>query len=152
MRFAYSRYASTQFVHPLGGWWRDYPMCDMSVGWNGTFKHSRAMFDIGSDDTVFPLDLAQLLGIDLSNAPTGQALGVSGGIITLHYAQVLLRLSDGTEHAEWSTLVGFVPIAMKYGLLGRTGFHQFFDVTYRGEAREVALLPNSSFAGAYLQP
>jgi hypothetical protein len=152
MRFAYHRYPSSQFVHPLGGWWRDYPMCDVSVGCNSVFKAQSVVFDTGSDDTIFPLALAQRLGIDLSNAPTGQALGIGGGTVTFHYAQVLLRLSDGVEHAEWSALVGFAPISMRRGLLGRTGFHQFFDVTYRGEAREVALLPNGSFAGAYLRP
>jgi hypothetical protein len=152
MRFAYSRFPSTQFVHPLGGWWRDYPMCDMSVGWNGVFIAHSIVFDTGSDDSIFPIALAQQLGIDLSNAPTGQAQGVGGGTVTFHYAQVLLRLSDGTEHAEWSALVGFAPIHMRRGLLGRTGFHQFFDVTYRGEAREVVLTPNGSLGGAYLRP
>lgn len=42
---------------------------------------------------------------------------------------------------------GFAPIATPFALLGRTGFHLFFDVTYRGEARETVVLPTLSFPG-----
>jgi hypothetical protein len=111
-----------------------------------------ALFDIGSDDTIFPASIAALLGSDLTALPTGQARGVSGAITALHYAHVQLRLSDGVEHAVWDAIVGFVPTAMPHALLGRTGFRQFFDVTYRGEARETVLQPNGTFNGRYIRP
>ena len=41
---------------------------------------------------------------------------------------------------------------MRTALLGRTGFFQFFDVTFLGAANEVVLAPNATFAGTYHKP
>lgn len=152
MRFAYRRYPSTQFVYPVGGNWRDYPICDVGVSFGGVFTGFRSLFDTGSDDTVFPSRVATLLGIDLTGAPLSDAKSVAGTTVSYHYAHVTLRLSDGVEHAEWAAIVGFAPIPMQYALLGRTGLHEFFDVNNRGEAREVVLFPNGAFNGLYLSP
>jgi len=137
---------------PVGGNWRDYPICNVGIGVGGSFTAYRGLFDTGSDDTVFPSQLAALLGIDLTAAPLSDARAVAGTTVTYHYVRVDLRLSDGVEHAEWPAIVGFAPIPMQYALLGRTAFHEFFDVNYRGEAREVVLLPNGAFTGLYLGP
>jgi hypothetical protein len=150
MRFAYRRYPSAQFILPVGGNWRDYPMCDVGIESGSKSTAYRALFDTGSDDTVFPAQIAARLGIDLSTAPLSDAKSVAGTTVSYRYVHVTLRLSDGVEHAEWPAIVGFAPIPMQYALLGRTGFHDFFDVNYRGQAREVVLFPNGAFTGIYL--
>jgi hypothetical protein len=43
--------------------------------------------------------------------------------------------------------VAFAPPLVGQLLLGYAGFFQFFDVTFRGAAQEVEILPNAGFAG-----
>src|SRR3954451_10494501 len=81
-----------------------------------------ACIDCAADDTVFPPQLASRLGIDLGNAPQGQARLVGGAVIGVSYAPVKLLLSDGIEACEWDAVVGFVASPMRWVLLGHAGF------------------------------
>jgi hypothetical protein len=102
--------------------------------------------DSGSDDTVFPEDLAALLGIDLTTAPSGQMKAANGGKASLLYAQVTLRLTDGVEQREWPAWVGFTS-AIRRPLFGFAGFLQFFTATFYGDREEVELAVNSHYPG-----
>ena len=108
------------------------------------FSHSyRGLLDTGADDTVFHIDDADLLGIDLTHAPTGNAQGVAGQIVTVRYAEVLLQLTnDDGDLLEWRATVAFAPKRGTHPLLGFAGFLQFFDATFCGEHEEVTLIPN----------
>src|SRR5947209_8410958 len=64
--------------------------------------------DSAADDTVFPLWVAQRVGIDLRNAPTGEGLAVGGATVTYRYVHVMLRISDGRETCVWPAIVGFL--------------------------------------------
>src|SRR5262249_15872016 len=59
------------------------------------------------DDTVFPLQWATRLGVDLSSAPLGQSQAVGGSLYQVYFADVTLLLSDGIETFRWDTVVGF---------------------------------------------
>jgi hypothetical protein len=56
--------------------------------------------DCGADDTLLPAHLAPRIGIDLDQAPEGEAGTVGGPPISYRYATVRLRLSDGYEECE----------------------------------------------------
>jgi hypothetical protein len=105
------------------------------------------MLDTGADDTVFPDFVAAKLGVDLTNAPTGEASGVGLVSTPIRYAQVTLRLTDGREFCEWPALVGFTSAPMRRPLLGFAGCLQFFDATFRGSREEVELVTNPLFTG-----
>jgi hypothetical protein len=105
--------------------------------------------DPGSDDTVLPASLASRIGIDLTSAPQGQSGGVGGAPVTYRYATVTLRLSDGYEEFEWTTIVGFFSGTMRWAVLGHAGVLQFFDVQFLGARREVVIAPNASFPGRH---
>ena len=106
-----------------------------------------------ADDKVFPLQVARLLGIDLSNAPMGSAAQAGGTVLTYRYAPVHLRLSDGVEAFEWDAIVGFLDRpGMRRALLGHSGFLDFFDVLLRGEAKEAIVTPNGAFPGQKVRP
>jgi hypothetical protein len=105
------------------------------------------MLDTGADDTVFPESVAALIGVDLANAPTGEAAGVGLVSTPIRYAQVSLRITDGREFCEWSALVGFTAAPMRRALLGFAGCLQFFDATFRGAREEVELVTNSLYLG-----
>lgn len=153
MRFSYRRLATSSPVYSLGGVaWRDYPICLASISSGSQVAACDTLMDSGADDIILPVTVAQGLGIDLTNAPVSQARSVSRHVVTYHYAQVTLRLSDGREHCAWNAIVGFVPQRLRWGNLGRAGFFQYFDVAFLTDAREVVVLPNATFPGQYLTP
>jgi hypothetical protein len=109
----------------------------------GLSRTYHGLLDSGSDDTVFQIETAQALGIDLTQAPTGNAQAVAGQIMTVRYAEVFLQLAnDDGETLEWRATVAFAPKRGTHPLLGFAGFLQFFDTTFLGEHEEVTLIPN----------
>jgi hypothetical protein len=107
------------------------------------------LLDSAADDTVFPDSMAVRLGLDLTNAPTGEVTGVAANPSPVRFAQLTLRLTDGIEFCEWTALVGFTSAPLRQPLLGFAGCLQFFDAAFRGAREEVELTPNALFAGRF---
>jgi hypothetical protein len=108
-----------------------------------------ALLDTGAEDTVFPEWVASVIGVDLTNAPTGTGAGVGGSAVVLRYAQATLRIADNNERREWQAWVGFTSMHLRIALLGFAGFLQYFTATFRGDLEEVELTANSSYPGTY---
>src|SRR5262249_58981 len=106
------------------------------------------LLDPGADDTVFSESLAAAIGVDLTNAPLGQGAGVSLIGITLRYAQVSLRITDGFEQREWPAWVGFTPARLYPPMLGFAGFLQFYPASYYGDREQVELTVNGLYQGS----
>src|SRR5262245_15065445 len=119
------------------------------IGPTGTITEL-AHLDPGSDDCVFPISLAHKIGVDLTNAPQGEAAGVGQAPVILQYAQAMLRLSNGQERLEWQAWVAFTPAPLNRPLLGFAGFLQFFTATFHGDREEVELAVNGQFPGTVL--
>jgi hypothetical protein len=103
--------------------------------------------DCASADTIFPISIANMLGIDLRGAARGEARPVGGVVISYCYATVTLRLSDGIETCQWQGVVGFVGLPLRWALLGQAGFLNYFDTELRGADREVLIRSNPTFPG-----
>ncbi len=104
--------------------------------------------DTATDDTVFPDGLAALLGIDLTNAPEGEATGIGGQpVARLRFAPVRLRLATASEQREWPAFVAFTAARLRYPLLGFAGVLQFFHSDFRGDDEQVELTINSRYPG-----
>ena len=146
--FAYRLHPAAAPVWPLGGrMGRPRPVVTVGLtgsagSWTGT-----ALLDSGADDTVFPDDVAALLGLDLTAAPTGAASGVGMAPFPIRYAEVRVRLTDGQEFREWPARVGFTSAPLKRGLLGFAGFFQFFTATFDGDREQVELTVNALYPG-----
>jgi hypothetical protein len=134
-------------VVPLGGRWsRPRPVVTVSaIGPKNAFPMVGRL-DTGSDDTVFPERLASIIGVDLSNAPIGQSRTANMTPITVRYAQITLRITDGIERREWPAWVGFTP-AVQQPLLGFAGFLQFFTAAFHGDREVVELTVNNLYQG-----
>src|SRR5262245_43871764 len=119
LRFAYRFYPARGPVWPLGGRiGRPRPVIPISViGPTGTWLDD-GLLDTGSDDTIFPESVAAKVGVDLTNAPTGEASGVGMAASPIRYVEVVLRLTDGVEFREWPARVGFTSAPIKRSLLG----------------------------------
>jgi hypothetical protein len=100
------------------------------------------LVDTGADDVVFPFDIADDIGVDLSVAPVRQAQGVgSAAPSVLVYAPVILKLQDSQETCRWRAVVAFTRAPMRLALLGIAGGLQYFRTILDLDAREVQLLP-----------
>ena len=96
---------------------------------------------------MFPDFVASSLGIDLTNAPTGEGQGVSGIPITLRYVNLILRIADNNEQREWPAVVAFAPLLVGLPLLGFAGFLQYFTACFHGDLEFVQLTTNALFPG-----
>jgi predicted aspartyl protease len=150
LRFRYRFYTSPAPapIWSLGGrlgWPR--PVAPVTaIGPTGAVTRD-ALLDTGADDTVFPEGVAAVIGLDLTNAPTGGASGVGMVGAVIRFAEVTLRLSDGVEVREWPARVGFATAPLKRPLLGFAGFFQFFTATFDGAGEQVELAANALYPG-----
>ncbi len=146
--FAHMSYPSPAPVWPLlGRMSRPRPMIPLTItGPTGSWVCD-GLLDSGADDTVFPEQIAALLGIDLTGAPAGSASGVGMVASQIRYAEVSLRVTDGGDVYEWAARVGFTSAPIKRALLGFAGFLQYFTATFDGENDVVELAPNGLYPG-----
>lgn len=104
-----------------------------------------ALVDTGADETLLPLSLSQLLGVDLDGRPTSQAAGISGDKLTIYYGEVALQISSGNETVEWRDMVGFVEFENaddEVIVLGHGACLDYFTATFDGERAELTLQAN----------
>ena len=96
---------------------------------------------------MFPEAIATVAGVDLTNAPVGEATAVGGAPVPVRYAQVTLRITDGQEYRTWPAWVGFTALPLGRPLLGFAGFLQFFTATFDGEGEKLELTVNRLYPG-----
>jgi hypothetical protein len=146
MIFSYAQVRLRRPAHPLGGrMTRPRPLIQVAMVGPLASWADLCLLDTGADDTVFPDSVAAIIGVDLTNAPTGEASGVGLVSTPLRYAQVILRVTDGREFCEWPAWVGFTAAPLRRPLLGFAGCLQFFDANCRGGREEVELVANSLY-------
>lgn len=101
------------------------------------------LLDSGATAIRFGVHVAELCGVDLSNAPQKQ-LAVGGAIVTARMAEVDLFVQDHEDSYTWSPPVWFCdPWAPAFGLLGLTGFFDHFEVTIASYEERFELTPIS---------
>jgi predicted aspartyl protease len=104
------------------------------------------LVDTGSDNTIFPKSVADLLGIPVL-AATGPAASVFGGQrIQLLTADVTLKLDADGESIVWRTQVCFFDFPSadeETVILGHAGFLDYLTATFDGQAGILTLIPNS---------
>jgi hypothetical protein len=148
LRYRYRVFPMPRSIWTLGGRWvRPRPVITVTVvGPTGTAVRE-GILDPAADDTVFPDAMATILGLDLTNAPLGEASGVGKIPVALRYAEVTLRITDGREQRQWQARVGFTTVPLNRALLGFAGFLQFYTAVFRGDLEEVELTVNSLYQG-----
>ena len=148
LRYNYKLDVLPQPVVSLGGRYvRPRPVIPVTLIGPANTRLRSALLDTGADDSLFPENLAPVLGVDLSGSPVHHAKGVGMGRIPVRYAEVKLRLTDGIEFREWMGWVGFTPVSLYYPLLGFAGCLQFFTATFHGDREEVELTVNRLYRG-----
>ena len=149
MRFPYWQGISPHPIPSLGGrLLQPQPRVVVTVIGPSDSRSVRALLDTGADVTTFRDDVADLIGLDLTNAPTRTLTGIGPAGYEVRYAQVQLRLTDGVEYREWPAWVGFTDAPLPVAVLGFAGCMQFFTTTFHGDFEEVTLAVNPLYPGA----
>lgn len=107
-----------------------------------------ALVDTGADETLLPMSLARVLGVNLDPSLTSRATDVSGNILAISYGEVVLRIESGSEVISWRTAVGFVEFdsaSEEMVILGHGGCLDYFTATFDGQNAELELTPNADF-------
>lgn len=116
----------------------------------GTNRHfhdfDRALIDSGADDTLFPLEVAVLLGVSLT-PDQGHFHGWRGTRSPLRFGRVHLELTDEVSVWRWPATVAFTPAAIRYPLLDHCGFMEYIETRFLDADRVVELEPNSWYPG-----
>lgn len=101
------------------------------------------LLDSGATAVRFGAHVAELCGVDLSEAPT-ERIAVGGALVTGRMAEVGLRVADEGDFHAWSAPVWFCePWTPAFGLLGLTGFFDQFEVTIASYEERIELTPIS---------
>jgi hypothetical protein len=138
-------YAKTPAPALGGGKKRYKPIIGITVIGPRGGHFGQILVDSGSDDVVFPEQLAARLGVDLSTALPGASHGVGAGPpLPVLFAPVILLLDDGKESCRWRAIVGFAPLKSKYGLFGIAGGLEYFRTTLDIEDRELLMMAKPS--------
>lgn len=148
MTFPYRRYLFGQPQFSLDGLlYRPRPVIAITLVGPAKTICRDALVDNGADDTLFPVDDALDMGLDLRHLQRGTTTGIGATVINVRYCEVTLRLAAGQEQREWQAWVGFTTSPLARPLLGYAGFLRFFTATFHGETEEVELTVNGLYAG-----
>lgn len=123
------------------------PIIPITLFGSSTSFVTDGLLDTGSDWTVFPLQVAGRLGLDLSLAVVSPAQSVGGQTMPVSYLPLSLRVSDGIEVRQWTGIVGFAALASHYALLGKLGFLEFFSHRFYPDLDRIELEVNSRYRG-----
>lgn len=109
-----------------------------------------ALVDGGSDDTLFPLSLAKIIGARTDTTQTWKVEGIGGHGLSIILGEVILELTDGKTTFRWPARIGFVDFPDPHdetALVGHAGFLDLFRVTYDGHLRSLEIEATPAFGG-----
>jgi predicted aspartyl protease len=106
------------------------------------------LIDTGADHIFFPVLLADMLGIELTNVRGETAEGAGGHQLKLWPAEVEIEISGDGRTYRWRAHVGFIEgsddSAAAY--LGHAGFLEYFTATFDSSQLTVELNAHDDFA------
>lgn len=97
------------------------------------------LIDSGSDHNLFPVELAEICGIDLRNATRVRVSGFNHD--GKKGAGYLISVKFVLGNLEWMGDTVFVKTKQPHGILGQRGFFDAFDVVFSFTQRTIELKP-----------
>lgn len=104
-----------------------------------------ALVDSGADNCIFPLSMAELLGIAVTPGLGPAAMAFGGQRIGLSFADVEIEIIDEEgESLRWMARLYFTDLsqhAESAVIVGHEGFLDYFVATFDGKECELSLQP-----------
>ena len=104
-----------------------------------------ALLDTGSQDTLFPMELAESLGLPLGGQR--QSIKWRGQQFWVEFHDVELELAQNELAWRWRARVGFTAAPLSFALLGQRGCLDYLDAKFCGADEVVELETNRNFPG-----
>ncbi len=108
-------------------------------GPHGLSLQTDALVDTGSDVTLFSIDVANRLKIDLTGLPSAPVMTAVGPIATYQPYHLELEIRRPPDVIRWIANAGFLPRPMSLSILGTKGFFEFFDLNYSSRRHTVEI-------------
>jgi hypothetical protein len=105
------------------------------------------LLDTGADETYITRGMAERLGLAIDDG-SKFFIESAGGEVSVSYGAVAIEIGDGSEQYRWPMTIGITDQDWSEAILGHSGFLEFFDVLFRGSAREIVLTRNSKAMAA----
>ena len=152
MKFAYLQYLTEPSPMTPSGILH-LPKVPLRIaGGAGTFP-TWALVDPASDDTLLPLSVGQLIGAKIDPKQSWQIEGIGGEAVPVLLGEVAFELADGKQTFRWTAKVGLVDFADpkdEVTILGHAGFLDYFQATFDGDLRTLAIEATPAFPGQVL--
>ena len=127
MKFKY------RYFRDSSGPGRDYirvPLLQVRLGFGTNHTDVVGLVDTGATDCLFDRDVADDLGIKLTDSDiTREYVGVGGQSIVGHIHSVRFQVQGFSECIEIDA--GFIDAKLPYQLLGQTGFFDNYEISFQ---------------------
>ncbi len=139
LRFRYVRIPATPSdAFPRAAWYHR-PLIPVRLSAGRKSARLLALIDSGADNTIFNMQVAEMLGLRLGNAPVDSFCGTSGQEQTARYRRLTIRVAA----ISYRAMVGFAELPFDVaGILGQGGFFDHFAVEL-DQTRGLILLKRS---------
>ncbi len=116
-----------------------YPLVNVDLRRGRKVVNIDCLIDSGASESLFSLDLAVILGVDLARAPRQEYVGISTETVHGFKADIDLRLKG---FKNWITLnVGFADLN-EMPLLGHSGFFENFEINFQADRGLFTIVSN----------
>ena len=110
---------------------------------------AHGLVDTGADSVVIGQTIARQIGVKLQPKYRWPVHGFSGHTLEAVLGHLEIEMVSRTESFCWQLPVAVVTypdlVSEETVVLGQTGFLEYFDVRFFGEAHVAELKPNASF-------
>ena len=135
MKFKYHKYG---LPHPFSKNKKLHrPLISLSLKHKEKSLYYEALIDSGSDFNIFPIELAEILGINLQDNRKIYFSGIESNLNEGFISSVSLRIGV----CEINTEVVFSNGVGSHGILGQYGFFDKFKVSFDLDKKEIEIKP-----------
>ncbi len=128
MKFNYAYYGKTS-----------RPVIPVTLKNKGKEIGYHVLVDSDADMCPFHAEIGEAIGIDITKGEPREVFGVGGKASIYYWHQVVIEVGGW----EYEIEAGFLPSVggrrVPYGIVGQTGFFEFFKVIFDRKAEEVEL-------------
>lgn len=119
--------------------WTARPYVQVKLTGSKGSRVGYALIDSGADRSLFNIQIAQALGLDLTDAPIENFGGIEGGILKAKLHKVRVQIMGMNEEIE--IVAGFVDSSGVAAILGQDGFFDNFRIKFEKDHGIVEITP-----------
>lgn len=119
--------------------WTARPYIPIRLSGPKKSKEVYALIDSGADRSLFNIQLAEVLGLDLDKATEEIFSGIEGGGLKAKLHRVNLRIVGISKEVE--ILAGFIDSSGVVAILGQDGFFDAFKIKFEKDHGMVEINP-----------